>query len=67
MSNEFNFSNSYDSVYGVDPVPRKKKGAKIAIIAASVLGVAAGGGAAAYNLSPFVKNQVKILLKLQMI
>lgn len=60
MSNEFNFSNSYDSVYGVDPVPKKKKGAKIAIIAASVLGVAAGGGAAAYNLSPFVKNQVKL-------
>jgi len=60
MSNEFNYSNNYDSVYGVDIAPKKKAGAKIALIAAGVLGVAAGGGAAAYNFSPLVKNQVKL-------
>ena len=60
MAKEFNFSNNYDSVYGVDLVPPKRTGAKVALISAAVLGVAAGGGAAAYNFSPFVKNQVKM-------
>ena len=55
MSDNYN----YDYVSGVDPAP-KKNGSRIAIITAAVLGVAAGGGAAAYNLSPLVKNQVKL-------
>ena len=59
MAKEFNFNN-YDSVYGVDLVPPRRTGAKVAAITAAVLGVTAGGGAAAYNLSPLVKNQVKL-------
>lgn len=53
---------SNNVVSGVEPV-RKHSAAKAAgIITASVLVVAAGGSAIAYNVSDFVKNQVKLRL-----
>lgn len=59
--NENNFQTN-DVVSGVEPI-RKHSAAKIAGIAtASVLVVAAGGSAIAYNVSDFVKNQVKLRL-----
>lgn len=51
--------NSADTVYGVENVSGRK-GAKIAGITAGVLAVVAGGSAAAYNCSDFVKNQVNL-------
>ncbi len=44
------------------PAKKKKKGKKIAIISGITAAVLIGGGAAAYNLSDFVKNQVNLLL-----
>lgn len=44
------------------PVKKKKKGKKIAIISGITAAVLIGGGAAAYNLSDFVKNQVNLLI-----
>ena len=58
--NEWGNNNGSDSVSGVENVTGGKKGKKIAIICASVLAVAAGGGAVAYNTSDYVKNQVKL-------
>lgn len=58
--NEWGNNSSADSVSGVENVTKGKKGKKIAIISASVLAVAAGGGAVAYNTSDYVKNQVKL-------
>ena len=54
-----NFSNG-SAVSGVDIAPKKKKGVKIAAISAGIAAVVAGGGIAAYNLSDYVKNQVKL-------
>lgn len=48
------------SVSGVETVTKKKKGKKIAVISGISAAVIAGGCAAAYNFSPFVKNQVKM-------
>ncbi|MBR2283832.1 MAG: hypothetical protein IJ874_05365 [Ruminococcus sp.] len=53
--------DSYDSVSGVENVTRKRRaGRTAAAVSAVVVAAAAGGGIAAYNLSPFVKNQVKL-------
>lgn len=49
-----------DTVSGVENAPKKKKGAKIAAIGIGAVVLLAGGGAAAYNLSDFVKNKVKL-------
>ncbi|MDE5992978.1 MAG: hypothetical protein K2G87_08015, partial [Oscillospiraceae bacterium] len=56
--NEFNNEMS-DVVSGVEPV-KKRTGAVVGGIAAGVVAVAVGGGIAAYSLSDFVKNQVKL-------
>lgn len=48
-----------DIVSGVEQAP-KKKGAKIAAIAAGAVVAVGGGGAVAYNSSDYVKNQVKL-------
>lgn len=48
------------SVTGVEPVLKKKKGKKVAIISGISAVVLIGGGIAAYNLSPLIKNQVKL-------
>ena len=53
-------NNTSDSVSGVENVTNSKKGKKIAIICASVIAVAAGGCAIAYNASDYFKNQVKL-------
>lgn len=58
--NEFN--NGADVVSGVDTVKKSKLGAVIAGAAAGVVALGAIGGVAAYNLSDFVKNQVKLLV-----
>ena len=50
-------NNTSDSVSGVENVTSSKKGKKIAIISASVIAVAAGAGAIAYNSSDYIKNQ----------
>lgn len=56
--NELN--NGMDEVVsGVEPV-KKRTGAVVGGIAAGVVAIAVGGGIAAYNLSDFVKNQVKL-------
>ena len=49
-----------NSVTGVDPVLKKKNGKKVAIISGISAVVLVGGGIAAYNLSPLIKNQVKL-------
>ena len=49
-----------NSVTGVEPVLKKKKGKKVAIISGISAAVLVGGGIAAYNLSPLIKNQVKL-------
>ena len=51
-----------DVVSGVDTVKKKKGGGLIiaAGLLAGVVAVGAGGGIAAYSLSDFVKNQVKL-------
>lgn len=56
--NDFN-NNMSDVVTGVETV-KKGKGGLIAGITAGALAVVVGGGVAAYNLSDFVKNQVKL-------
>jgi len=56
MNNNENFSNV---VTGVERVS-KKKGKKIALISGIAVVAIAGGGAAAYNLSDYVKNQVNL-------
>lgn len=48
------------SVTGVEPILKKKKGKKVAIISGISAAVLVGGGIAAYNLSPLIKNQVKL-------
>lgn len=58
--NEFN--NGADVVSGVDTVKKSRLGAVIAGAAAGVVALGAIGGVAAYNLSDFVKNQVKLLV-----
>ena len=60
--NDFN-SNAGDVVTGVDVVKKSKKGLIIgglAVCTAGAMAVVAGGGIAAYCLSDFVKNQVKL-------
>lgn len=49
-----------NSVTGVEPVHNKKKGKKIAAISGIAAALIVGGGIAAYNLSPLIKNQVKL-------
>lgn len=49
-----------DYVTGVEKAPKKKTGLKVAAIGAGAAVVIAGGGVAAYNLSDYVKNQVKL-------
>lgn len=56
MNNNDNFTNV---VSGVERVS-KKKGKKIALISGITAVAIVGGGAAAYNLSDFVKNQVNL-------
>lgn len=56
--NDFN-NEMNDVVSGVEPV-KKRTGAVVGGIAAGVVAVAVGGGIAAYSLSDFVKNQVKL-------
>lgn len=51
--------NDNNTVSGVEPA-RKRNGAAVAGITAGVLVVAAGGGIAAYSMSDYVKNQVKL-------
>lgn len=58
--NEFN--TGADVVSGVDTVKKSRLGAVIAGAAAGVVALGAIGGVAAYNLSDFVKNQVKLLV-----
>lgn len=67
---EFNenkdFSNALteeagDVVSGVEQA-KKHTGAVVGGITAGVLAIAAGGGVVAYNMSDFVKNQVKVRL-----
>lgn len=48
-----------NTVSGVERV-KKGKGKKVAVISGVSAAVIAGGAIAAYNLSPFVKNQVKL-------
>ncbi len=49
-----------DSVSGVENAPKKKTGAKIAAVGVGAAVLLGGGGIAAYNLSDYVKNQVKL-------
>lgn len=56
--NDFN-NEMNDVVSGVEPV-KKRTGAVVGGIAAGVVAVAVVGGVAAYSLSDFVKNQVKL-------
>ncbi|MDE7225781.1 MAG: hypothetical protein K2N49_02830, partial [Ruminococcus sp.] len=51
--------NDNNTVSGVEPA-RSRKGATVAGISAGVLVVAVGGGIAAYSMSDYVKNQVKL-------
>ena len=60
--NEFN-SNAGDVVTGVEVVKKSKTGliiGGIAVLTAGAIAGVAGGGIAAYCLSDFVKNQVKL-------
>lgn len=62
-NNNINFnadSASDDTVSGVEKAPKKKTGAKIAAVGIGAVVLLAGGGVAAYNLSDFVKNKVKL-------
>ncbi|WP_051536258.1 DUF6583 family protein [Ruminococcus flavefaciens] len=52
--------NSDFSVSGVEPVTKKSKGKKAAVIGGISAAVIAGGGATAYGVSDTVKNQVKL-------
>lgn len=62
FDNNENSSDSIinDTVSGVENVTKKKKGGKIAAIAIGAVVVIAGGSIAAYNLSDYVKNKVKL-------
>jgi len=66
IMNEYNNQNGFnpdgftDSVSGVETITKKKRGKKIAIISGISVAALAGGGAIAYNVSPLVKNQVKL-------
>lgn len=62
MSEMNEFNNGADVVSGVDTVKKSKLGVIIAGAAAGVVALGAIGGVAAYNLSDFVKNQVKLLV-----
>ncbi|MBQ9895410.1 MAG: hypothetical protein IJM38_08495 [Ruminococcus sp.] len=54
-------SQDYDnSVSGVENITRKRRGKKIAMISGISASALIVSGIAAYNLSPFVKNQVKL-------
>lgn len=60
--NEFN-ANAGDVVSGVEVVKKSKTGlivGGLAVLTAGAVAVVAGGGIAAYCLSDFVKNQVKL-------
>ncbi|MDE6426029.1 MAG: hypothetical protein K2K89_07830 [Ruminococcus sp.] len=60
MSENINLNDKFDSsVSGVERVS-KKKGKKVAVISGVTAVALIGGGAAAYNLSDFVKNQVNL-------
>ena len=60
MSENINLNDNFDnSVSGVERVS-KKKGKKAAVIGGVTAVALIGGGAAAYNLSDFVKNQVNL-------
>lgn len=62
MSENINNNNNEifdNTVSGVEVVP-KKKGKKIALISGITAVALVGGGAAAYNLSDYVKNQVNL-------
>ncbi|MBR3668218.1 MAG: hypothetical protein IKN66_13875 [Ruminococcus sp.] len=52
--------NEEFSVSGVEPVTKKSKGKKAAVIGGISAAVLVGGSAAAYGLSDTVKNQVKL-------
>ena len=52
--------NSDFSVSGVEPVTKKSKGKKAAVIGGISAAVIVGGGATAYGVSDTVKNQVKL-------
>ena len=52
--------NEEFSVSGVEPVTKKSKGKKAAMIGGISAAVIVGGGAAAYGVSDTVKNQVKL-------
>lgn len=58
--NEATADYSDNTVSGVETAPKKKTGAKIAAIGVGAVVLLGGGGVAAYNLSDFVKNQVKL-------
>lgn len=64
--NEYNNQNGFtpdgftDSVSGVETITKKKRGKKIALISGISVAAIAGGGVIAYNVSPLVKNQVKL-------
>ncbi|MBR6791695.1 MAG: hypothetical protein IKM49_01045, partial [Ruminococcus sp.] len=49
-----------DTVSGVENAPKKKTGAKVAAVGVGAAVLLGGGGVAAYNLSDYVKNQVKL-------
>ncbi len=51
-----------DAVTGVETVTKKKKAITITAISAGAAAVLVGGAVVAYNVSDFVKNQVKLLL-----
>ncbi len=54
-------SQEYEnSVSGVENITRKRRGKKIAMISGISASALVVSGIAAYNLSPFVKNQVKL-------
>ncbi len=58
-----NIQNGYeDSVTGVENVTKKGKGKGAAVAGVAAVAVIAGGGVAAYNLSDYVKNQVKLAI-----
>ncbi len=59
MADMDNIYNQDNIVTGVEPA-KKRKGAVIGGITAGAVAVVAGGSAIAYNVSDFVKNQVKL-------
>ncbi len=58
---ESSWGTNYETtVSGVEKITKKRKGRKIAAISGISAAVLVGSGVAAYNLSPFVKNQVRL-------